>query len=942
MTQFDQDMWQEFVIEAEEHIHNIEPNLLLLEQHPEDMSIISDCFRSIHSIKGAAAYMGLHNINTLSHALEDLFDQLKNGETLCDTEFINIAFEAIDRLKCLVKEVAERQAEATSIDDILEKISVISQRKRQAASDRSVPPQKKSAFQDEGPVEANRTEKAGAASLEDNRPDDNELMDIYADEMKAIWSRLEAVMKDSDRVDISIILSILEDMARVTNYVGIDGLLNAIRRSSEEITSHEDNGLISTIDMQGPISRLAKAIEEVIGPITATAEKKTKPRSKIEEGEEDRELYEIFIDFVKEEAPVLASTPEKPDPEWVSACQSAIEKILRSANYMDYPEVVALMEEWSERLTEALTSHGSDKGFDHARLKEMWSRLVQLLPKLDDISDLSKVTIQQLEAGPAEIAKISALDNAIDSFFDEVAVGYSPDTLPSEPAAETRELTNDEHTHASDTEDDLACIPEHAIGAAADNQTNIAPAGYETNIERLSNAGGGSAAVFQAGADAISRPSKTSQTVRIDLERIDGLLSNVSELVILRSAFEQIVLNLKGICTDWTKRRLVGAKELKGLKDIMMRLSENTAALSRSVQQVQEDVMKIRMLPVGHLFERYPRVVRDLSQKLNKKVEMHILGGDTALDKRLIEQMADPLMHIIRNAVDHGIETPNERTIRLGKPPQGRIVLSASQDGNFVVIKVTDDGRGLNRDALIRKAASLGFIRPEVAQTLPDERVWEMIFLPGVTTATEVTETSGRGVGMDVVKKNVEKLGGTIKVLSVPNRGTEVTIRIPLTLAIIQALLVKVGSQVMAVPLSSVSEIVRVTSEEISPIEGYEVMSLRQETVPLIRLSRVFRGTGANENPQRLFVVVVRHGEFEAGLGVDSLLGQQDIVIKPLADFLTDEPGFSGATILGDGSIGLILDIPAVLNKAKGFIQRRQRAMELAAIGLGGQTNTIH
>jgi two-component system chemotaxis sensor kinase CheA len=936
-------MWQEFVVEAEEHIHDIEPNLLLLEQHPEDMSIISDCFRSMHSIKGAAGYMGLHKINTLSHALEDLFDQLKNGEAICDTEFINIAFEAVDRLKCLVKEVAEKQAEATGIDDMLEKISAISPDKKQAVSDSGVHTQKKSALQDKGPVEASRTEKAGGASLiGDNEPEDNELMGIYADEMKAIWSRLEAVMEDGDHVDTPIILSILEDMTRVTNYVGIGDLLDAIRRSSEEIASHEDNGRISTIDMQGPVSRLAKAIEEVVGPITATAEKKTKPRGKIEEGEEDRELYEIFIDFVKEEAPALASTPEEPDPEWASACQSAIEKILTSANYMDYPEVVALMEEWSERLTEALTHHGSDKGFDHARLTEMWARLVQLLPELDDISNGSKMTTQQLGAGPAEIEEISALDNAIDSFFDEVDAGYSPDSPPSEAETEASELANDEQTHASDTEDGLACIPEHAIGAAAGGQTDIAPDGYETGIERLPDTGGGAAAVFQTGADAVSRPDKTSQTVRIDLERIDGLLGNVSELVILRSAFEQIALNLKGICTDWTNRRLVGAKELKGLKDIMARLSENTAALSRSVQQVQQDVMKIRMLPVGHLFERYPRIVRDLSQKLNKKVEMHILGGDTALDKRLIEQMADPLMHIIRNAVDHGIETPDERTIRLGKPPQGRIVLSASQDGNFVVIKVTDDGRGLDRDALIRRAASLGFIGLEAAQTLPDERIWEMIFLPGVTTATEVTETSGRGVGMDVVKKNVEKLGGTIKVLSAPDRGTEVTIRIPLTLAIIQALLVRVGSQVMAVPLSSVSEIVRITSDAISPIEGYEVMSLRQETVPIIRLSRVFRGTGADENPQRLFVVVVRHGEFEAGLGVDSLLGQQDVVIKPLADFLTDEPGFSGATILGDGSIGLILDIPAVLNKAKGFVQRRQRAMELAAMGLGGQANTIH
>ena len=919
MTQLDQDMWREFVVEAEEHLHEIEPNLLLLEQHPDDMSLVGDCFRNMHSIKGAASYMGLARVSALSHTLEDLFDRLKNGEAECDTYLINTAFEAVDKLKKLVKEIAETQTETTEIDNMLEKINAIGRVEPPSPSeDRSAQPEALELRASAGEEGGARQEDKPAETANPKILDDDELMGIYADEMKAIWARLKAVMEAGDPIDASLPLSIMEDMTRVTNYVGIDSLLGAIKSCSQEVASHGQNGTILAQDLKMLTAGLADAIEEVIGPIDVKDVQSSEP---IKDGEEDRELYGIFVDFLKEEARPLATVPERPGPEWIQACQGAIEKITASANYMDYPEVVALMEEWSERLTESLTHHGSGEDFNPEKLNELWARLTKIIPELEDVS-YGTDQMAQGQGVPKDIAERGALDDAIDSFFDAGA------SLSPEDRTGLDEMAN----NAARSED-----------VAAGPRQDIVPAGrHEAAINAPHDIDRRDTAVIMRETDAVSRPEKASQTVRIDLDRVDNLLSNVSELVILRAAFEQIAANLKGVYTDWINRRLLSVKELKGLKDLTARLGENATAFSRAVQQVQEDVMRIRMLPVGHLFDRYPRIIRDLAQKLGKKVELHISGGDTALDKRLIEQMADPLLHIIRNAVDHGIETPDERTIRLGKSPIGRIVMSANQDGNFVVMKISDDGRGLDREALLRRAVSLGFIGREAAQAMPDDRVWELIFLPGVTTAAEVTDTSGRGVGMDVVKKNVERLGGTIRVDSAPERGTEVTVRIPLTLAIIQALLVKVGGQTMAVPLSSVREIIRVTSEEISSIEGYEVMSVRQATVPVIRLSRIFRGTGADDNPQRLFVVIVHHGELEAGLGVDSLIGQQDVVIKPLADFLTDEPGFSGATILGDGSIGMILDIPAVLNKAKGFVQRKQRAMELSALGLGELSGTLH
>jgi two-component system chemotaxis sensor kinase CheA len=423
-----------------------------------------------------------------------------------------------------------------------------------------------------------------------------------------------------------------------------------------------------------------------------------------------------------------------------------------------------------------------------------------------------------------------------------------------------------------------------------------------------------------------------TQTVRIDLARVDQLLGDVGELVVLRAGMKQMSDQMRDIHRYLLGKGLLN-RDLKAFKDVMIRMGEQTSTMSRILNHLQDGIMKMRMLPIGQLFDRYPRMVRDLSQKLGKKVALDISGTDTTLDKRVIEQMVDPMLHLIRNCVDHGIEAPDVRE-KLGKPAVGTIMLSASQEGNFVTITIMDDGKGLDRDALVQKAVSMGILSAEQARGLPDERVWELIFLPGISTAIQVSDTSGRGVGMDVVRRNVEKIGGQIQISSTHGKGTRFVIRIPLTLAIIQALLVRVGQQTFAVPLSVIQETLRIRAEEISSIEGMEMFSIRQQTMPFIRLSSIYRGTGAVQEQGKFFVVMVQHGEFVAGLGVDALIGQQEIVIKPLAEYLTDQPGFAGATILGDGSIALILDIPSVMQRARAFTQLKQQVMEKKAIGL--------
>jgi two-component system chemotaxis sensor kinase CheA len=331
--------------------------------------------------------------------------------------------------------------------------------------------------------------------------------------------------------------------------------------------------------------------------------------------------------------------------------------------------------------------------------------------------------------------------------------------------------------------------------------------------------------------------------------------------------------------------------------------------------------MKIRMMPIAQLFNRYPRLVRELSRETGKLVQLEIRGEDTELDKMIIEEISDPLIHIIRNAVDHGIESRQER-LQNGKSAEGRLVLEAFHESNHVVIEIRDDGRGIEPERIRSTALTKQIYQPEELERMSAKDILEMIMKPGFSTAERVTHTSGRGMGMDVVRKNIEKLNGSVEVESKPGAGTCIRIKIPLTLAIIPALLVRVGPEIYTVPLAAVEETLRIEEQETSYLEGIEVIHLRQSTLPLIRLTEVFGLMSMGKDPNRAFVVVVNTGVRQVGLVVDELLGQEEVVIKPLVDYLQDKSGFSGATILGDGEISLILDVSdlvqlSVMKKAR-------------------------
>ncbi|MGI6429653.1 MAG: chemotaxis protein CheA [Syntrophomonadaceae bacterium] len=382
----------------------------------------------------------------------------------------------------------------------------------------------------------------------------------------------------------------------------------------------------------------------------------------------------------------------------------------------------------------------------------------------------------------------------------------------------------------------------------------------------------------------IKKSHKTKQTVRVDIDRLDNLMNLVGELVMHKGRLGQIA----------TSRKIV-------------ELNETMEQIDRISTDLQSVVMKVRMVAIEQVFNRFPRMVRDLAKDLNKEIEFLLEGKETELDRTVIDEIGDPLIHLLRNAIDHGIEAPAVRAAN-GKPRLGTIILRARHEGNNVYIEVEDDGAGIQTDRIRQKAIDRGLIGAKEAEEMTNEEAIELLFSPGFSTAENVTDISGRGVGLDVVKSKIESLNGEMQIESKPGEGTRFKIKLPLTLAIIQALMVSVRDEIYAIPLSSVNETTILLQEEIKMIQNQEVMVLRGNVLPLYRLDNLLEVPGESQS-EELYVVVVRKGDKQVGLVVDTLIGQQEIVIKSLGKVLAGIPGIAGAIVAGDGNVRLILDI---------------------------------
>lgn len=389
------------------------------------------------------------------------------------------------------------------------------------------------------------------------------------------------------------------------------------------------------------------------------------------------------------------------------------------------------------------------------------------------------------------------------------------------------------------------------------------------------------------------KKATTSRTVRVDIEKLDMLMNQVSELII-------------------AKNSLVAMSSSDGENNNNQSFHEQIEYLERITTNLHESVMKVRMVPIESVTQKYPRMIRDLSRTLNKKMNLVITGEDTELDRTVVDQIGDPLQHLLRNSADHGLES-NEVRLERGKPEVGTIFLNAYQEGNNVVIKVGDDGNGIDTEAVKTKAIERGIVTAEQAENLSQKDIINFLFMPSFSMAKQITDISGRGVGLDVVKSGIEQLGGDVSVSTELGKGTTFTVRLPLTLAIIQALMVEIRDEIYAIALGSISNIEDIPVKDIKYVQAKEVIHLRGSVIPIIRLDKMLDIEPKEQEPDHLTVVIVQKGDQQAGLVVDNLIGQQEIVIKSLGKYINGNKLISGATILGDGDVALILDVNTLM-----------------------------
>jgi len=382
-------------------------------------------------------------------------------------------------------------------------------------------------------------------------------------------------------------------------------------------------------------------------------------------------------------------------------------------------------------------------------------------------------------------------------------------------------------------------------------------------------------------------------TVRVDVKRLDDLMNQVGELVLERNRMIQLNQDLQ----QGDAERL----------DFNEEFGKLTKRMNFVTSELQMQVLKMRMIPVDKVFKKFPRIVRSLARDLGKEVDLQIFGEETELDRSVVDEIGDPLIHLIRNAMDHGLETPDER-VAAGKPRVGTLILAAVHEGNQIIISIKDDGRGIDTDRVGRKALEKGLVTEEQLAAMSQRELFDLIFLPGFSTKEKASDLSGRGVGMDVVKTNIKKLNGLIEIKSEKGQGSEFILRLPLTLAIIQSLLVEVEGEIYSIPLSSVLETLRVEQRTFHMVGGQEVLKLRESVLPLMRLQRKFNVQQRYENDDFCYVVVVGAADKRMGLVVTRLVGQQEVAIKSLGNYLANIPGIAGSTILGDGRVTLIVD----------------------------------
>ncbi len=877
MNGFDQEILQDFLTESGELLEQLDKDLVLLEQSPRDPELLNRVFRALHTIKGSASFLQLTNLVSVAHAAESALNAARNGQVVVGKEAMDLLLAAVDVIKRQFGDLSAGRALAKAGDDLVAGLTAIGE---------------------------GRSPSAAGAGAGHGTETDSAIGGLAAAHGASgpTATRTPLLLSDNKLMLVEFLVSDLrETVAKVERSIGQMGDAGARSAACVEIAEHADALLKHAQFFDFTTMRdLAQALYRVAGAgarLSAEQIAQVTPR------------LAGIVWLIREQAEGLGQLQLVTRP--VHGLCHVLEQIAGGEELTAW-QVLAEGSTAEAALVHDGCADAQELGASASAAATTNEHGTAAAAGMLDAAVMEEQT--SVETAAATTAAVPAATDAVGASVSATA------TVQAIAETLSRGGSGSAVAAAAQVAAAMAAATDAPANTMAGAGGTGGPAG--TAGGAAAGAAGAQNAAAQAGA-AQGAGAQVEQTIRVEVGRLEALLNLVGELVLQKNRISSIARQAVALAS--------GPQELRD------QIGMAAGQLDRVTGDIQVAVMRTRMQPLDKLFGKYPRLIRDLARKTGKDIHLEIEGGETEVDKSVIEELGDPLVHIMRNSADHGIETPEERRAA-GKGAQGTIRLSARHEGSHVVIRIQDDGRGLSRARISRKAVERGLHSEQDLARMSDREVNQIIFAAGFSTADKVTDLSGRGVGMDVVRTNIEKIKGVIELESAEGQGTTIVIRIPLTVAIMTAMMVGVGDETYAIPLSSITEIVKPEGTQLGSVNGHPVLRLRDRVLPLLSACDLFELQAARRAPTP-FAVICGVGDKRVGVQVSRLIGQQEVVVKPLDGVVKKAGPVSGATVRDDGGVSLIVDIAAVVRL--GEQQATQRLKEPVRAGGAGSVGGV-
>jgi two-component system, chemotaxis family, sensor kinase CheA len=956
--EFFADMLPDFLDEANENIGRLNEHLLQLDEQVKaadgadgfDAGLLNDMFRAAHTLKGLSGMLGLNHINALTHKVENVFDAARNSELPITPKVVEVVFQSLDRLGEMLERLKDGQNDDVDCEIVIADIRGLLQKsgveKKQATQKEAEESMRQLVSTTDAPAEPQATPVAPPeqatdifADIQDDVDFSSKYISIFLDEAELTLDQLtESLLAGADENTTEHVLVLCHRMKGSAATVGLNRAAKLAHYMEDLLQVLRENGSQLSVPMTDAMLDCTESLRVYVGGL--------------KNGQSHTNTFvEAYHKLIRSQAPSqraesnapAAVAPPATCPELTTETCARIAAAAPSSQPCCIGQI-----EFREGL--------ADVGLKARLLYEKLLRVGELFycdpqeSALDDAENLRVMLFGLTTEGAAEalrgkltvegVVRIELRD------WNESSVEGAGSPAKAISTVSAPVAAGEKASATSPEQQSVKSTPTAATTSAANGPSKEV--------------------ATKDGAEKGEGTGKPTETVRVDIDKLDQLMNLAGQLVINRARFAQIGTGLRRILTGkqtnsvmnilGSVRRLEGeldsceqgrstTAKLDEMRSAARRIQTEMEAIQRQMGQydqvrtsinelleavhqldrvsdgIQKCVMDTRMVPIGPLFTRFKRVVRDISRSNNKEIRLVIHGENTELDKRMIDELGDPLIHIIRNSADHGIELPEVR-VAAGKPAEGTVTLDAMHRGNSIVIQIRDDGKGLDSVKIRNKAVQKALMSQADADALTDLQAYQLIWEAGLSTAEKITEVSGRGMGMDIVRSKIQDINGTVELDSCPGEGTTITIKLPLTLAILPSLLAEIDGDVFAVPVETVSEIVRIAKKDISCVHGLDTAIVRGRVVSVVHLTQLFEwfqppsaGSTRKHSDDRTLVIVESEGR-EIGLVVDKLIGEEDVVIKSLAENYRNVAGVAGASILGDGRVSLILDVGALVEKS--------------------------